>query len=423
MTFKEWKSWLAELPWALRWFPLLVVLRPIIDNFYFLKETSPFLSPPYIVGVLAPILALNAILTYRIPNLSRIDKAFGYWSFMIGLGCLALLLYDPLSVLNLEFVLKLTMPVYLYFFLRVFISDLRDLHGIIFSFLLSAVFVAILLLYEVLVNPIRVEESRGLERIQGNFGDVVSYGMYIILALISASYFFFSRQHIVRFSSRMKLLMPVVLISFIGLLNIHHTASYAIFIILTGFFLIYNFRSRNQAVGILAIIVIGLVFTFFGSELIEERISPLVETDLAVYSGEQDSDRLLHGRVGRWRLMLNQFASHQVWVQFFGYPWKFDYVYQYIGIGSHNDFVRILFATGIIGLFLYLNFLRALFQRLKELGKAQQYLIISVLAALLFYSISVTPTFYAPFMYFALAVFAYSSLPDKQTRLWKNRVY
>ncbi len=372
---------------------------------------------------MTPVGALIGISQYRMGKFSPIDKAFSFWAAMVVLCCLMLLFYDPLSLLTFEFVLKLAMPVYLYFFLRVFITELKDLHGLLQSFLYAGIFIAVLLIYEVFINPIAIQESRGLERIQASFGDVVSYGMYIVFATITAAYFYFSRQHISPLKDRMKLLAIVVALGLLGILNIHHTATYIVFVSLVGLFVLFNLRTQNKGVGAMLIVVIGLGLSLWGSQLIEERISPLVETDLAVYAGEQDTDKLLHGRVGRWRMMLQMFSSEDVQVQFFGFPLKFEYVYQYIGIGSHNDFVRMLFATGIFGLAFYLVFLFRVYQRSNYVGMAQKFLILALLFALSFYSISVTPTYYAPFMYFALAIIAYASLPDSKLHLWNGRAY
>ena len=423
MTFNDWIIWLRSLPWAFKWFPLLVILRPVIDNLYFLKDVSPWLSPPYIVGVLTPAACIYALVSYKMPKFKPVDKAFLYWSILVLFSSLMLIFYDPFSLLSIEFVLKLSMPVYIYFFLRVFITDLRDLHGILQSFLYAGIFVALLLVYEVFVNPIRIEESRGMARIQGNFGDVVSYGMFITFALITASYFFFARQHILSKSRRLTLLIPVVLIALLGLFNIHHTASYTVFILLVFLFVVFNLRVQNRGVVLGIIAVAGIVFLFWGSQIITEQISPLVQTDLQVYSGEQDSDRLLHGRVGRWRMMLEMFSAESMPVQFFGYPLKLDYVFQYIGTGSHNDFVRMLFGTGIVGVILYVVMLIRFWMRRVFLGTAQRYLLVACFIALLFYSISVTPTMYAPFMYFVLSVFAYAALSGNDLRKWIDHEY
>jgi len=182
-------------------------------------------------------------------------------------------------------------------------------------------------------------------------------------------------------------------------------------------------EDTNQPVAIAIVIIAVLVTSYWGNQIISENIEPLLETDLAVYSGEQDSDKLLHGRVGRWRMMLQLFSAESVAVQFLGFPLTFDYVYHFVGIGSHNDFIRILFATGILGLVLYLNFISKIFSRASGLGVAQRYLVYTVLFALILYSVSVTPTFYAPFMYFALTVFAYLALDEKEMIRWKDREY
>ncbi|MFN2423757.1 MAG: O-antigen ligase family protein [Cryomorphaceae bacterium] len=421
MSFKEWRKWLGELPPVLRWFPLLVLLRPVIDNLYFLKEVSPLISPPYIVGVLTPVLCITALIQYRLPRFTLADKSFARWSALLLISALFTVFYDPLSLLSLEFVLKLAMPVYLFFFLRILIRSRRDLHGVLTTFLYSAVFVAAILLYELLINPISIEDSRGLQRIQGSFGDVVSYGMYIIFTTVITTYYFLSRQHVVPVRKLTQLLVIVAVINVLGLFNIHHTATYTIFILIFGLFLLFNMNTRNRSAGFAVVLVAGFLFSFFGSEIIAEKITPLVETDLAVYQGEKDSDQLLHGRMGRWRLMLANFMEEPVHVQFLGYPLSLSYVYSYIGIGSHNDFLRILFATGAIGLFFYLRFLYLIALRMSRLGKAQRFLLAAITVALLFFSISVTPTFYAPFMYFVLSIFAFILLPENQRDAWIDR--
>jgi hypothetical protein len=423
VTFREWKDWLSELPWLLRWFPVLVLLRPVIDNLYFLKEVSPLLSPPYLAGVITPVFCIAALIRFRFPPFNSLDRIFAWLGAMLLFSTFMLLLFDPLSLVTIEFVLKLSMPVYLYFFLRLLLRDLRDLHGVLQSVLYSAIIVASILLFEVLINPVRLEESRGLMRIQGGFGDVVSYGMYIVFSAIIASYFYFSRQHIFPRRKLHSIVAVVALLSVLGLINIHHTASYTIFLIILGLFLVYNFRTQNSQLALSVIIICGLAFTLWGSTIIEEKLTPLVATDLAVYSGEKETDQLFHGRMGRWRLMLEKFSTEPVHVQMFGMPLRFAPVYPFIGVGSHNDFFRIMFSVGIAGLFVYLLLLAKVFLLGRKLGIAQRFLLYSTLLAILFFSISVTPTFYPPFLYFMLTVMVYAGLSANDRLSWNGHVY
>lgn len=375
------------------------------------------------MGVLTPVLCINAFIYFKFPRKTALDKAFLYWSMTVLFAAIWLLFYNPFSKLTLEFALKITMPVYLYFFLRLFITDLRDLHGILQSFLYSALWVVFLLVYEVLIKPISVQQSRGFERIQASFGDVVSYAMYITFTLIIVMYFFFARQHILPLKRRLTLLITVLIFAILGLFNIYHTASYTVFAFLIVLFIIYNFKSENKSLAIGIILAVGFFITIWGARVVENKISPLVHTEIQVYEGSENTDRLLHGRVGRWSDMLDLFSSESIPVQFFGFPLKLDYVYQYIGIGSHNDFIRMLFCCGIVGLGLYLYLLFRVWKQGTRLGQAQHFLLTASLMALVFYSISVTPTLYAPFMYFVLSVFAYAALPGNKLTQWSNREY
>jgi hypothetical protein len=423
MTYPEWKAWMAGLPWLLRWFPILLLLRPVIDNLYFLKEVSPLLSPPYLVGVLTPVLCIAAMVRYRRRLPGALDGDFGAWSALLLLACVLLLLMDPTSLVTIEFVLKLSMPVYLYYFLRLLVRDLRDLHALLLTTLYSAIAVAAILLYEVVVSPVRLEESRGLLRIQGSFGDVVSYSMYSIFSVLIVNYFYFSRQHLFHMRKRLALLLPVAALAVLALLNIHHTASYGIFLTLGGLFLAFNLRTRNRAVVVGMIGVGAVVLSVWGSTVIDEKISPLLETDFAVAAGEKESDQLFHGRVGRWRKMLDFFTRESVVAQAIGMPVSFRPVFPFIGVGAHNDFFRLLFATGGVGLFLYMRLLWKWYARAKHMGTAQRYLLYSTLATLLLYSISVTPTFYPPFLYFLIAVMVYAGLPAHERTTWNGLPY
>ncbi|HXD93300.1 MAG TPA: hypothetical protein VNX01_08810, partial [Bacteroidia bacterium] len=86
MTYKEWKYWLKSQPWHLRWFTVLVLIRPIVDNFYYLKNISPFLSPLYLVGIATPILCVYAIISFKRKDKSVFDFLFGIWTILILLS-------------------------------------------------------------------------------------------------------------------------------------------------------------------------------------------------------------------------------------------------------------------------------------------------------------------------------------------------
>jgi O-antigen ligase len=305
------------------------------------------------------------------------------------------------------------LPIYIYFFARVFIQSKRDLDGILTSFLYSGIFVAAILLYELLFGAIRIVESRGLERIQGSFGDVVSYGIYLTFCFLIATYFYFSRKNEISKIKRIRLILVVGALCILTLFNIHHVASYTVFLGIFLLFMVFNFKENRGSAFMLSFMLL-IVFSFFGQSLMEEKINPLIKTDISVYEDDTDSDRLLHGRVGRWGKLIDKFTDENAFSQFFGYPLSFNKakkVYRVVSVHPHNDFLRILFLSGYLGLFYYIVLLIMLYQRAKKIAHATKYLAFGTLGILLLYSISVVPTFYPPFMYIVMSVFAYVALP------------
>jgi O-antigen ligase len=410
LNYKEWKYWLKSLPWHLRWFVILVLIRPVVDNFYYLKNISPFLSPLYIVGIATPILCVYAIITYKHKDRSTLDILFGCWSAFVFLSLLFMFLNDPGSKTFLEYFLKLSMPVYLFFFLRLLIRSRKDLDGILQTFLYSSLFVVGVFLFELLVNPIKMQKTRDLERIQGYYGDVMNYAIYLSQGFLIVCYFYFSKKNVQSSFVRNRTFIFTILICVACLFKISHTATYGVFLGILLLFLLFNVRT-NKTVGFVFIIFISAVAYLFGGDAIEKNVAPLLKTDIAVYEGKKSEERLLHGRVGRWKAMLEQFSGFSVPAQLFGMPLILEDSYAEVSSGAHNDFVRILFFTGLIGLIFYLLIIITYFGRLKYLQSDQHFLALGAMTILFLYSISTCPTLYAPMLYILFSVVCYLALP------------
>ena len=198
---------------------------------------------------------------------SKIDRTFNFFAFFVAVGIAFLVLYDPSSLTALEMLLKLSLPIFLFYYLRRFIRNLQDLEGLMQTFLYSAIFVAGILLFEVAFGAIRIEESRGFDRIQGSFGDVVSYSIYILFSFLIFGYFFLKAK---RKKMDLKVRRNILIVSgicVIGLFNIHHVASYIIFAALVGLFFLFNLRSDQGSTFLIGIVAIVLFF-IFGQDLV-----------------------------------------------------------------------------------------------------------------------------------------------------------
>lgn len=412
MLFSQYKVWFAGKPLLLRWFLWLVLLRPMIDAFYFLKEISPFLSPLYIVGALTPIVALIAILRIPRPNYSRLDTLFGLYTLLTGISCLALFMSDSFSLNALDMIFKVMLPSSLYFFCRILIRSKLDLDGILQTFLYSSLSVVLIFAYELMFNPINIQISRGFERFQGTFADTMNYSIYMTGGLVIAGYQVLQSQSPYSSKARGLFLAAVLGFSILLLFNIHHTATYMVIAVIAILFLLHHLKT-NAVVGIVTMIIASGVIYFTGADALREKVLPLIETDILVYQGEKDDEALLHGRVGRWHNFYRYFNDQAPVIQILGLPLNMESPYMYIGKGSHNDFIRHHMFIGYAGLLLYLLILSNLMVRIIRHRTNLHYLGLAALSSVILFSVTTTPLLYPTLMYMIMPIVAMLAVPPQ----------
>ncbi len=133
MSFTEWRLWYKSQHITAKWFILLLVFRPLLDNFYFLKEISPLLSPLYWIGVLTPVFIIWSFLSrsfkpkYKAPIG---DLLFGTFGLVIIVNSL-LLLFNNYSMKILGDIIKYITPVFLFFYVRHIITTKKDFEGLL----------------------------------------------------------------------------------------------------------------------------------------------------------------------------------------------------------------------------------------------------------------------------------------------------
>ncbi len=419
MRFKDWRIWMKSLPWYFKWFPLFILFRPIVDSFYWMKEVSPLLSPANIIGITTPLLVIWAFTKTQKSRQTAVDKRINVWFALLLASTFMVILMNGFVMLSLEQFLKMAMPVYVFLFLRRFIRSEKDLDGVLQTLIFSLIFVAPVLLYEVAVGPIRVELSRHLERSQGLFGDVVSYGMYVSFALLSTGYFYVKHRHNRRSKKQGWLLIVAILLGVLGLTNIHHIASYVVFISVLLILSMFVLKTKAEAL-IPMIVFVLIIGGFVGDSVYQEKINPLFAEDIEVFEGKEDSSKLFHGRMGRWEFMADYYTQQHVFAQFFGFPYSFINDIRLIGPGSHSDYARIIYTTGYVGIVIYLSLLVMIYRRSRKLLMSKRFLVLGALAILLLYSVSITPTYYPPFMYIIMSIFAFVALPIKKKSIAKT---
>ncbi len=419
MTFSEWKNYWKGLDWTRKWFPFFILIRPLVDNFYFIKEISSFLSPLYIVGVLTPVLIIASMqsgkLKKRIPNSA--DEFMRVWGVVIAINCIILLI-TRLTLDNFGDSIKYMTPVLLFFYARHFIQSKTDLHFILQTFLYSCLYPFGMLAFEVFVHPLdphHVSEGRGGgARLRGAYGDSMSYAVYFIGSFLVYSYFFLSRL----FEQGKKVKVPTTklfllfLLCLFGIINIRHVSTWSVFLIILCLFVFFN--SKNVK-GFGVVIFVGIIILpFFARQIYEKQIRPLIEKEFTVLSGEKDVEFAFNGRMQRWERYFEIWNKMPAFARFFGTPFSgFKQVPAMIGGGMHNDYVRIVFLSGIFGVVLYVIFLIMVFFQQGRFRPPERYVILSCCAATLLYSMSTLPTLYLALMNYTLPVFAFAMLPKR----------
>jgi hypothetical protein len=272
-------------------------------------------------------------------------KGLVFLWFIANLGVIFQFMTDPFE--GLKSILKI-----LYFPLSVFIIPYFLIYAgqhyqklIIKALLIGALFsstISILQFFGVI--PYEYDHlSKGLQRANGFYHDMVTSRMYVLQGLLTLSYVKFSN----RFSIKPLLSWLFVIIFLVSSFTLFSKALIGI-VLLGGVLLVLLTKQK------LSHYLIGSILFLI---LIINNIETLVETTTTLFSAEieyntgelNDSERLFSGRGGIWQGYLNSFENALIIEKAIGF-----------GINSgrtHNEFLRILIFSGVIGLIAYIVFL------------------------------------------------------------------
>lgn len=416
MTYKNWKIWLGLLPASLKWFAVLILVRPIIDVFYFLKDISPFISPLYIVGILTPLAVVLSFISRGFPKKYKsfvTDFNYGTWAVIVIVNLLLLFtLYGGFGIA--ADVLRYCTPIFLFYYIRHFVCSKVDLIGLLQTFYYSAYIPAGLLIYELIfgaISPEYLSEGRGGgARVQGAYADIMNYAIYITGAFLIRCYFFLRSVRVKKVSSgKIINLLIVFVICFIGLVSIKQTSSWIVIAFLIFLFLAFNLSNKRGATTILFLIPFIIIL---GQSTFKSKIEPLIEKEYKVIDGDADIERSFNGRMSRWVKYFDIWFDMSIASNVFGSTLSgHEKVPVMFSGGMHSDYVRVIFLTGVLGLIFYLLFFINLANRVKKIPVPERFLVFGAIGSILLYSVSTTPLLYAPLIYSFYPIFAYAALP------------
>ena len=393
-----------------------MLVRPVIDTLFFLKDISPLLSPLYVVGVAVPVLIAANIVTGSLPPV-RMRPAD--WVAMIllllTLWNVSGLLSGGISVESLETAVKVVTPFLIYFFLRHVIRSKRDLKGILITFLYSSSIPFAMILFEVLVHPLgAVKYTRGFVRLEGYYADSVSYGTYFVGAFIVAAYLLLDSRRATGRARFAFSFLAVGACTTVGLIFIHHVTSWLTFFAILALLIIMSLsflpaRRRSVAPAVVATFV--LLGSLVAGETITKRIDAALKTETEVVEGDAQVTSAFHGRMSRWMRYADAWKDDTpLAAKALGVSLGSIEPGSYIMLlpGMHSDYVRMTFAVGVIGLGIYLFWYILFVLRALSFQIPERFLIWSSVVYMLAYSVSVTPSLYMRVTFLCFSILAFS---------------
>lgn len=308
-----------------------------------------------------------------------------------GVTSLLKTLYFPISVFIIPYFLIYSSPALQKSLLRVLII------GALFSSAIS-------ILQFLGIIPYEYDHmSKGLQRANGFYHDMVTSRMYVLQGLLTLGYIRFSN----RFTLKSWLSWTLLILFLFSSFTLFSKALIGIIVLGAIFLLIFTKQKiSNYVIG--GILFFVLIITNFDTLL--ETTTTLFSSEIDYNAGESDdSSRLFSGRGSIWQEYLNQFESSTILEKSIGF-----------GINSghtHNEFLRILILSGVIGLFAYIVLIVRLISKvLRNVFKGQlSFIAVFSLAIMLIDSISVVWGLY-PFYLVVVIGFYISAIQEINIR-------
>jgi hypothetical protein len=390
---KQWRRWFSKQPWSYKWFLWLVLLRPIIDVFWYVKETALF-SPLQLAGIFTFFFSL--IYSLRLPSQGKrqYPLAFNLFAGLLIMNLLLITVEVGSAGAFIRFVRFIT-PVILFAYLVKVMKNQERFHGFLFTFLISSIFPLAMLYYETIFDPISYvelsEKRGGGYRLTGLYADLFNYMSYLIGDLLIFGYLFVRSLKKGRKPIGAIKIIAVVSLATVGIAGLKHQASWIVMVFIIVSVVLAGFNNQRVKRYIL---FIGFPLLFVAPVLILPKVEALFAKEIKAYTGEGDSDRILNGRLIRWERHFSVWEDASTLSKFFGVSLDGMPAQQktaMTGGGMHSDYVRFLFAAGIVGLIAFLIFYLRVYMGGRKYRKPEKFFIVTSVGIMCLYSVTSNP--------------------------------
>jgi len=400
---KRLRDWFLDgIEWPVAVLLVLILLRPLADVTWDWKHTLG-ISPLQLIGVGLPFFLLWAVWRktgdfssfWRCHQVvtsgcvcHRVVTSWLFLGFAAGVAALAVDPSKEAAGMALKFVLPGLLILFGFHYLR---SELV-LTRIAQAVLIAAIVPTGFILYELIFGPIGTSIRSGVIRYTGPYAQVSVYGIHFSMALMGAGYLALRRESAGWFYA---LLTLTALLAFSSAWVVHLTTWAVYMAVLSLLILFLILRRAWLKSGTLVAVAVLLTAAGFSIRSGEEYV-PIVTPDIAVLEGEAPLAHFGNSRGLIWGNILSDFADLPLHAKLLGSSFSGRNYFGAAGFGAHNDFLRILMMSGIVGLLLYLTWLGLTIRAVLRLKGELRFLGLAAVVILLGFSVGLTATYIVP---------------------------
>lgn len=336
--------------WA---FLVIVSTKSIMDTFWNI-DVGP-LSALAIQGAIFPILFYRLFIKFkRLPT---------YWKNSAKLYLMALSLGLFWSIVIEPFIglqnLVLNINIFLAFLiLPLLITSKKRFNQLLFAMMIAGIFPITVSIFQFSTGIIFQErQTVGLTRYVGFYHDafpVRFYGLMTLLAVFMYGYTNKIKKVITK--------LVLVMLTTGALFSIYLVFSKAATAILGLWIILILLTSRSKFKVLFSVIIGVAVVTLLFGDIVSSNIEQLFSKEVGYQSGEiKDARYTLAGRGYIWEDFWKFWSTEQtLFFQWFG---------DGISRPAHNEFLRVLMASGILGLLLLIFFIVRITQQFLKMNK------------------------------------------------------
>lgn len=386
------RQYMKEVGWPVGIWLLLLLLRPVIDTTWDWKHGALGFSPLQLVGAGLPAFFVWALWLRRgeLRGLLRGQWEMLAWGVLLLVASVAAVIVQP-DAEAAGAALKFVLPPLAVGFGYVYLRDERVLRLAAVALALAGIVPLLFVLYELIVGPMATSIRGGVPRFTGPYAQSSVYGMHFSLMLLGLGWLVLRGGGVWLWA----LLAAVAVMGFAAAFIVHVSSWVVLLALVMLILAVLIWRSRWQHAALLGAVVVLSTVTGFTLRP-EHTYHWVLMRDVEIIEGKFPAEQFANSRGAIWARNMDDFSRLPWCARLFGSSLSGRNYFGATAFGAHNDFLRVLVLTGVVGLLLYLFWLIRVGVVVGK-GRGERRLLgAGAMIVLLGYSVALTPTYIVP---------------------------